>query len=79
MLLYILWPVFRFTSDFGGRRYVGRNFCRFFLAVFNAELIARTTINKYRIIQYTSYIFDLRQIFRNECIMPPNSVATAPM
>jgi hypothetical protein len=28
----------------------GRYFCRFYLAVFNAVLIARTTINTYRII-----------------------------
>jgi hypothetical protein len=28
----------------------GRYFCRFYLTVFNAVLVARTTINKYRII-----------------------------
>ncbi len=47
MLSYKLWPVFRFTSDFGGG---GRYFWRLYLAVFNAVLIAETTINKYRII-----------------------------
>jgi hypothetical protein len=56
----------------------GRYFCRFYLAVYNAVLIARTTINKYIVIQILS--FDLKQIYRNECILiPPNSVATAAM
>jgi hypothetical protein len=72
MLSYTLRPVFRFTSDFGGGG--GRYFCRFYLAV----LMAKTIINKYRIMQKLH--FDLKQICRNECILiPPNSVATAAM
>jgi hypothetical protein len=45
MLSYTLWPVFRFTLGGGGDRY----FCRFYLEVFNAILIARTATDKERI------------------------------
>ncbi len=56
----------------------GRYFCRFYLAVFNAVLIDRTIINKYRIIH--NLLFDLKQIYRNEYILIPlNYVATAAM
>jgi hypothetical protein len=55
----------------------GRNFRGFYLAVFNAVLIARNYINKYRIIHKT-YIFDVKQIYRNVFILiAPNSVSTA--
>jgi hypothetical protein len=71
--LYTLWPVCRFTSDFGRR---SRYFCRFYLAVFNAVLTTRITITKYRIRHNLN--FDLKKICKNECILiPPNSVATA--
>jgi hypothetical protein len=54
----------------------GRYFCRFYLAVLNAVLIARITSNKHR----TTYFFDLKQICRNVCILlPPMSMATAAM
>jgi hypothetical protein len=56
----------------------GRYFCRFYLAVFNAVLIARTTNKKYGINH--NLLFDLNQIYRNEYILIPlNSVATAAM
>ncbi len=49
MLSYILWPVFRFTSDLGGGEGGGRYFCRLYLAIFSAVLIATTIVNKHRI------------------------------
>jgi hypothetical protein len=48
----------------------GRYFCGFYLAVFNAVLIARTNINKYKIIQ--SLHFYMKQICRNEFILIPS-------
>ncbi len=57
----------------------GRYFRRFYLAAFNAVLIARTTMTKYIIIISTC-LFDLKEIYRNEYILIPlNFVATAAM
>jgi hypothetical protein len=57
----------------------GIYFCRFYLAAFNAVLIARTIMTKYIII-ISTYFFDLKQIYRNEYILIPlNFVATAAM